>query len=123
MDTAVPVLIVDDFTTMRRIIRTQLEQIGFANLDEAGNGAAALEKLQARKFGLVIADWTMDPMSGLELLKRIRSSAELGAIPFIMLLSDNRSENIIAAKVAGGSTHIVKPFDAQTLKNKISSVL
>ncbi len=123
MDTSMAVLVVDDYSTMRRIIKNLLNQIGFQNVDEADNGASAYDKMRAKKFGLVISDWNMEPMSGLELLKLVRADAGLKDTPFIMVTAESKTENVIAAKQAGVSNYIVKPFNAETLKTKISSVL
>lgn len=123
MDTNIAVLVVDDYSTMRRIIKNLLTQIGFNTVEEAEDGTKAYEKLRQRKFGLVISDWNMEPMSGLELLKLVRADAQLKATPFIMVTAESKTENVIAAKQAGVSNYIVKPFNAETLKTKIASVL
>jgi two-component system chemotaxis response regulator CheY len=123
VDLTMPVLVVDDYKTMVRIIRNLLKQIGF-DVDEAGDGTEALAKLKERSYGLIISDWNMEPMTGYELLKQVRSDADasLNAIPFIMITAEAKSENVIAAKKAGVSNYIVKPFNAQTLKGKIDTV-
>ena len=123
MDTNVPVLVVDDYSTMRRIIRNLLNQIGFTDVDEADSGASAYRKMRVRQFGLVISDWNMEPMTGLELLKLVRADADLKAIPFIMVTAESKTDNVVAAKQAGVSNYIVKPFNAETLKGKIAQVL
>ena len=117
------VLIVDDYKTMLRIIRNLLKQIGFLNVDEAIDGSDALKKLQEKDYGLVISDWNMEPMTGLQLLQEVRADDRMGAMPFIMITAENKTENVVAAKQAGVSNYIVRPFDAATLKSKISSVL
>ena len=117
------VLIVDDYKTMLRIIRNLLKQIGFLNVDEAIDGSDALKKLQEKNYGLVISDWNMVPMTGLQLLQEVRADDRMGAMPFIMITAESKTENVIAAKQAGVSNYIVRPFDAATLKSKISSVL
>jgi two-component system chemotaxis response regulator CheY len=117
------ILIVDDYKTMLRIIRNLLHQLGFSNVEEAMDGTMALGKLRERPYGLVISDWNMQPMTGLELLREVRADAELKATPFIMITAESKTENVIAAKEAGVSNYIVKPFNAETLKAKISSVL
>jgi two-component system, chemotaxis family, chemotaxis protein CheY len=117
------VLVVDDYNTMRRIIRNLLEQIGFSRIDEAGDGVTALTKLQNAPFGLVISDWNMEPMSGLQLLKEVRADDKLKALPFIMVTAEGKSENVVAAKAAGVSQYIVKPFTAETLSKKIEAVM
>lgn len=122
VDLSMPVLVVDDYKTMVRIIRNLLKQIGFDDVDEAADGTEALTKLKERRYGLVISDWNMEPMTGYELLKRVRDDADLGEIPFIMVTAEAKSENVIAAKKAGVSNYIVKPFNAQTLKGKIDTV-
>jgi two-component system, chemotaxis family, chemotaxis protein CheY len=122
VDLSMPVLVVDDYSTMVRIIRNLLAQIGFADVDDAKDGTSALEKLRAKKYGLVISDWNMEPMTGYDLLKEVRADPGLGAVPFIMVTAESKTENVIAAKKAGVNTYIVKPFNAQTLKSKIESV-
>ena len=122
VDLSMPVLVVDDYNTMVRIIRNLLKQLGFQDVDDASNGASALAKLRARKYGLVISDWNMEPMTGYELLKEVRADPSLGQIPFIMVTAESKTENVIAAKKAGVNNYIVKPFNAQTLQRKIESV-
>ena len=116
-------LVVDDFSTMRRIIRNLLKQLGFEDVDDASDGTAALARLKGRKYGLVISDWNMEPMTGLELLKAVRANPNYKGIPFIMVTAEGKTENVIAAKEAGVSNYIVKPFSAETLKTKMTSVL
>ncbi|MGA8649569.1 MAG: response regulator [Xanthobacteraceae bacterium] len=123
LDPSLPVLVVDDYDTMVRIIRNLLKQIGFADVDEANDGSAALAKMHERRYGLVISDWNMEPMTGYDLLRQVRSDPELGPTPFIMVTAESKTENVIAARKAGVSNYIVKPFNAQTLKSKIESVL
>ena len=117
------ILIVDDYKTMLRIVRNLLKQLGFENVDEATDGTAALQMLREREYGLVISDWNMEPMTGLQLLREVRSDDNLKAMPFIMVTAESKSENVVAAKQAGVSNYIVKPFNAETLKSKISSVI
>ena len=117
------ILVVDDYPTMRRIVRNLLDQIGFKEVEEAGNGVEALEKIKIHRYDLVISDWNMEPMTGLELLKEVRSDANLAKTPFIMVTAESKTENVIAAKQAGASQYIVKPFTAETLKAKIASVV
>ena len=119
---SMPVLVVDDYNTMVRIIRNLLKQIGFEDVDDANDGATALAKMRARKCGLVISDWNMEPMTGYELLKEVRADPALGQVPFIMVTAESKTENVIAAKKAGVNNYIVKPFNAQTLRTKIESV-
>ncbi|MEZ5669596.1 MAG: response regulator [Alphaproteobacteria bacterium] len=123
VDINMPILIVDDYKTMLRIIRNLLKQLGFNNVDEAIDGSSALTKLRQRDYGLVISDWNMEPMTGLQLLKEVRKDAKLKETPFIMITAESKTENVIAAKEAGVSNYIVKPFNAATLKTKLTSVL
>ena len=123
VDLSMPVLVVDDYQTMIRIIRNLLNQLGFRNVEEAKDGRQALEKMQNSKFGLVISDWNMEPMTGFELLQQVRASEALKATPFIMITAESKTENVIAAKKAGVNNYIVKPFNAETLKGKIKAVL
>lgn len=122
LDLAMPILVVDDYQTMVRIIRNLLKQLGFEDVDEANDGSAALEKLKNRKYGLVISDWNMEPMTGYDLLKQVRSDESLRSTPFIMVTAESKTDNVIAAKKAGVNNYIVKPFNAQTLKTKIEAV-
>ena len=122
VDLSMPVLVVDDYSTMVRIIRNLLGQLGFADIDDARDGASALEKMRAKKYGLVISDWNMEPMTGYDLLKEVRADPGLGTVPFIMVTAESKTENVIAARKAGVNTYIVKPFNAQTLKSKIELV-
>ncbi len=123
IDKSVNVLIVDDYKTMLRIIRNLLKQIDFNNVEEASDGAEALGKLRTGNFGLVISDWNMQPMTGLELLQEVRQDPRLRALPFIMITAESKTENVVAAKQAGVSNYIVKPFNAETLREKIEKVL
>ena len=123
IDKSMNVLIVDDYKTMLRIIRNLLKQIDFNNVEEATDGAEALGKLRAGQFGLVISDWNMAPMTGLQLLQEVRADNRLKNMPFIMITAESKTENVIAAKAAGVSNYIVKPFNAETLKDKIEKVL
>jgi two-component system chemotaxis response regulator CheY len=117
------VLIVDDYKTMLRIIRNLLKQIDFENVEEASDGNEALTKLHAGNFGLIISDWNMEPMTGLQLLQQVRADPKLKATPFIMVTAESKTENVIVAKQAGVSNYIVKPFNAETLRSKIQKVL
>src|SRR5215472_4432069 len=121
VDLSMQVLVVDDYQTMIRIICNLLKQLGFQNIDNATDGATALAKMRARKYGLVISDWNMEPMTGYELLKEVRADPALGQVPFIMVTAESKTENVIAAKKAGVNNYIVKPFNAQTLRTKIES--
>ena len=122
LDLSMPVLVVDDYKTMIRIIRNLLKQLGFEDVDEASDGTEALGKMKERRYGLVISDWNMEPMTGYELLKHVRADASLTKTPFIMVTAESKTENVIAAKKAGVNNYIVKPFNAQTLKGKIEAV-
>lgn len=122
IDMSMPVLVVDDYKTMIRIIRNLLKQLGFDDVDDAADGVEALGRLREKQYGLVISDWNMEPMTGYELLKEIRSDDGLQKTPFIMVTAESKTENVIAAKKAGVNNYIVKPFNAQTLKSKIDSV-
>ena len=125
VDNNMRVLIVDDYKTMLRIMRNLLKQLSFENVEEAIDGTAALEKLREfnGEFGLVISDWNMEPMTGIQLLRELRGDDELKQIPFIMVTAESKSENVIAAREAGVSNYIVKPFNAETLKSKMENVL
>ena len=123
VDKNMPILIVDDYKTMLRIIRNLLKQLGFNNVDEATDGSAALQKMRDRSYGLVISDWNMEPMSGLQLLQEVRADAQLQAVPFIMVTAESKSENVVAAKQAGVTNYIVKPFNAATLKTKLTTAI
>ncbi len=122
LDLTMPVLVVDDYKTMIRIIRNLLRQIGFQDVDDAADGTEALVKLREKKYGLIISDWNMEPMTGYELLKQVRADTALADTPFIMVTAEAKSENVVAAKNAGVSNYIVKPFNAQTLKGKIEAI-
>jgi two-component system chemotaxis response regulator CheY len=117
-----PILIVDDYKTMLRIVRNLLKTLGFNNVDEATDGNMALQMIEAKQYGLVISDWNMDIMSGYELLKTLRASEKTRTLPFIMVTAESKTENVIAAKQAGVSNYIVKPFNAETLKMKMEAV-
>ena len=123
VDPTTPILIVDDYQAMVRIIRNLLQQLGFAQIDEAHDGEAALAKLRERAFGLVISDWNMEPMSGLELLERVRATPALKDLPFIMVTAENRDDRVARAREAGVSGYVVKPFNADTLSRQITSVI
>ena len=121
-DLSMPILVVDDYSTMIRIIRNLLKQLGFENVDDASDGSAALAKMQTKRYGLVISDWNMEPMTGYDLLKEVRASPEFSKTPFIMITAESKTENVIAAKKAGVNNYIVKPFNAATLKTKMEAV-
>ncbi|MAK62512.1 MAG: two-component system response regulator [Ponticaulis sp.] len=125
VDLTMPVLVVDDYKTMVRIIRNLLKQLGFENVEDAADGQEALQKMRdaKQKFGLVISDWNMEPMTGYELLREVRADDSLKPTPFIMVTAESKTENVVAAKRAGVNNYIVKPFNAATLKSKISAVI
>ncbi|WMS41774.1 response regulator [Acuticoccus sp. MNP-M23] len=122
LDLNMSVLVIDDYKTMVRIIKNLLKQIGFTDVDDASDGSEALVKLGQKDYGLIISDWNMEPMTGYELLQKVRADDALKHIPFIMVTAEAKSENVVAAKEAGVNNYIVKPFNAQTLKGKIESV-
>jgi two-component system chemotaxis response regulator CheY len=122
IDYSMPVLVVDDYGTMVRIIRNLLKQIGFTTIDDANDGAVALAKMRDTRYGLVISDWNMAPVTGYEFLKQIRADPDLRDTPFIMITAETKTENVLAAKKAGVSDYIVKPFNAETLRSKIEAV-
>lgn len=120
---SVKVLIVDDYASMLGVLRKLLGQLGIADVEEASDGSAALQKLRTGTFGLVISDWNMEPMSGIQLLREMRADPALNDIPFIMVTAETRVESMAEAKAAGASGFIVKPFDASTLRSKVAGVL
>ncbi|MCJ2097448.1 response regulator [Methylobacterium sp. E-046] len=122
LDLSMPILVVDDYQTMVRIIRNLLKQLGFGEIDDASDGTAALARLKDRKYGLVISDWNMQPMTGYELLQHVRADATLRSIPFLMVTAESKIENVLAAKKAGANNYIVKPFTSLTLKAKIETI-
>ena len=116
-------LVVDDFSTMRRIVRNLLKELGHASVDEAEDGVAALSKLKRDSFDFVISDWNMPNMDGLQLLQAVRADPALSALPVLMVTAEAKKENIIAAAQEGASGYIVKPFTAATLDEKITKIL
>jgi len=122
LDPSMPVLVVDDYKTMIRIIRNLLKQLGFANVDEASDGTSALNMMRDKEYGLIISDWNMEPMTGYELLREVRADDRLSRTPFIMVTAESKTDNVIAAKKAGVNNYIVKPFNAATLKSKIDAI-
>ena len=122
VDLSMPILIVDDYKTMLRIIGNLLKQLGFKTIDEATDGAEALSKMRSKPYSLVISDWNMQPMTGFQLLKEVRADEKLKETKFILVTAESKTENVIAAKQAGVNNYIVKPFNAQTLKTKIEAV-
>jgi two-component system, chemotaxis family, chemotaxis protein CheY len=123
VDLSMPVLVVDDYATMIRIVSNLLRQLGFSNIDTAMDGETALERMNTRRYGLVLSDWNMEPMTGLDLVKAVRKDQNLNDTPFIMVTAESKPENVITAKLAGVDSYIVKPFNAETLKRKLSGVL
>lgn len=123
MDTSIKVLVVDDFATMRRIVKGVLKQLGFSNIIEAEDGNAALGELRKETIGLIVSDWNMPNMSGLDLLKAVRGDTALKGIPFIMVTAEGQKENVIEAVKAGVSNYIVKPFTPETFGEKLQKVL
>ncbi|NOV28082.1 chemotaxis protein CheY [Cupriavidus necator] len=122
MDKNIKILVVDDFPTMRRIIRNLLKELGFVNVEEAEDGAAGLEKARDGSFQFVISDWNMPNMDGLSMLQAIRADANIGKIPVLMVTAEAKKENIIAAAQAGANGYVVKPFTAATLDEKITKI-
>jgi len=116
------ILVVDDFSTMRRIIKNILRQLGFNNIIEADDGSTAWETLNKDKIDFIISDWNMPKMPGIELLRKVRSSEEFAALPFLMVTAEAQQENIIEAVQAKVSNYIVKPFTAETLGQKIDKI-
>jgi two-component system chemotaxis response regulator CheY len=115
-------LVVDDFSTMRRIVRNLLKELGYANVDEAEDGAMALSKLRNESFDFVISDWNMPVMDGLDMLKTMRADAALAKLPVLMVTAEAKKENIIAAAQAGANGYVVKPFTAATLDEKLAKI-
>jgi two-component system chemotaxis response regulator CheY len=122
MDLAMDVLVVDDFATMRRILKNILRQIGFTNISEADDGKDALTMLKKKKFDLILCDWNMPEMPGIELLRKVRADDGLKDIPFVMITAEAKKENILAAVQAGVSNYVVKPFTAETINEKLEKV-
>lgn len=123
VDMNMPVLIVDDYKTMLRIVRNLLIQLGFSNIDEAMDGNEAYALVQQKQYGLIMSDWNMEPVTGLDFLKRVRSNEPTKTTPFIMVTAESKAENVVAAKGAGVNNYIIKPFNLNVLKSKLSAVL
>ena len=115
-------LVVDDFSTMRRIVRNLLKELGFTNVDEAGDGQVALHKLKTQHFDFVVSDWNMPNMTGIELLRAVRADGQIKHLPFLMITAEAKRENIIEAATAGANGYIVKPFTAATLEEKMGKI-
>ena len=122
VDKNIKILVVDDFPTMRRIIRNLLKELGFTNVDEAEDGAAGLEKVKDGSFQFVVSDWNMSNMDGLTMLQTIRATPEIAKTPVLMVTAEAKKENIIAAAQAGANGYVVKPFTAATLDEKITKI-
>ena len=122
IDTSIKVLVVDDMSTMRRILKNVLKQIGFSNMVEAENGQDALSKLKVGDIGLIVSDWNMPVMQGIELLRTVRADADLKHLPFLMVTAEAQKENIIEAVQAGVSNYVVKPFTAEALQGKLEKI-
>ncbi len=121
-DKNIKFLVVDDFSTMRRIVRNLLKELGFVNVDEAEDGVVALRKLQDGNFDFIVSDWNMPNMDGLTMLQNVRANETLKKIPVLMVTAEAKKENIVAAAQAGASGYIVKPFTAATLHEKINKI-
>lgn len=122
VDKNMNVLVVDDYKTMTRIIRSLLQQLGFGNVDDACDGPTALEMIRAKDYGLILSDWNMQPMTGYDLLRRVRADPETAATPFVMVTAETKTANIVAAREAGVNNYIIKPFTLAVLKQKLTSV-
>lgn len=122
VDKSLKILVVDDFPTMRRIVRNLLKELGFENVDEAEDGVQGLEKLRTGGFQFVVSDWNMPNLDGLEMLKQIRQDPSLKHLPVLMVTAEAKKENIVAAAQAGASGYVVKPFTAATLEEKLAKI-
>lgn len=123
MDLSIKILIVDDFATMRRIMKNILKQLGYTNITEADDGTTALEALEKGNFDLIISDWNMPKMTGLELLKKVRASGPHTSVPFLMVTAEAQKQNVIEAVQAGVSNYVVKPFTAEAIAEKLNKIL
>lgn len=123
VDKTMNVLVVDDYKSMIRIVRGLLNQLGFNNVDEAMDGPSALSMIRSKEYGLVLSDWNMQPMTGLELLKEVRAEARTRALPFVMVTAEAKAENVVAARQAGVNNYVIKPFTLAVLKQKLTTVL
>ena len=123
VDKSMNVLVVDDYKSMIRIVRGLLNQLGFQNVDEAMDGPTALSLIRSKDYGLVLSDWNMQPMTGLELLKEVRAEARTQALPFVMVTAEAKAENVVAARQAGVNNYVIKPFTLAVLKHKLTTVL
>jgi two-component system, chemotaxis family, chemotaxis protein CheY len=123
VDKTMNVLVVDDYKTMVRIVRGLLIELGFTNIDDAPDGPTALDLIRGKDYGLILSDWNMKPMTGLELLKEVRAMPATAKTPFVMVTAEAKTENVIAARAAGVNNYIIKPFTSAVLKQKLTSVL
>jgi len=122
-DKSMNVLVVDDYKSMVRVVRGMLNQLGFVNIDDAPDGAAAMALLKEKDYGLVLSDWNMQPVTGLELLKQVRAEERTKKTPFVMVTAEAKVENVIAARQAGVNNYVIKPFTLAVLKQKLTSVV
>ncbi len=118
-----PILLVEDYQTMVRIMRNLLRQIGYENVDAAPNGETALDMMKSKDYGLIISDWNMEPMTGIELLQKVRAATDRTRhTPFLMVTAESKSDNVVAARKAGVDNYLIKPFNAHTLRAKIDAI-
>ena len=122
LDLGMMVLVIDDYKTMVRIIRSLLQQLGFQNIDDACDGPTALQLIRSHEYGLILSDWNMSPMTGFDLLTTVRAEAASAQIPFVMVTAEAKTENVIAARKAGANNYIIKPFTLAVLKQKLTTV-
>jgi two-component system, chemotaxis family, chemotaxis protein CheY len=122
VDKTMNVLVVDDYKTMVRIVRSLLQQLGFTNIDDAADGVTALEMIRQKDYGLILSDWNMKPMTGYELLKLVRAEPTTAKTPFVMVTAEAKTENVVAARQAGVNNYIIKPFTLAVLRQKLSAV-
>ncbi|WP_293678263.1 response regulator [uncultured Phenylobacterium sp.] len=122
LDFGMRVLVIDDYKTMVRIIRSLLQQLGFQNIDDACDGPTALQMIRSHDYGLILSDWNMSPMTGYDLLTTVRSEAASAKIPFVMVTAEAKTENVVAARKAGANNYIIKPFTLAVLKQKLTTV-
>lgn len=123
MSSNLRILVVDDYPTMVRILRKLLKQIGYENVDEANNGKDAFEKICRNDYGLIISDWNMEPMTGFQLLEQVRARPETATMPFILVTAESKADSILAAKNAGVTGYMIKPFNEKLLKERIDQAL
>jgi two-component system chemotaxis response regulator CheY len=123
VDKSMNVLVVDDYKSMVRIVRGLLTQLGFTNIDEAADGETAFDMIRSKSYGLVLSDWNMQPVTGLELLRRVRADETTRQVPFVMVTAEAKVENVVAARQAGVNNYVIKPFTLAVLKQKLASVL